>query len=258
MAGAADESACQIGKGVATVRGARARPAFESHLTECAECRSAVQEFRDVTGLLAYASPAAGSPGALSGRVADLVRADMVVQRERRLVRPAVLPWIAAAAGVALALSAGVYTRRALSEADALEQRLAALDARVSVQDSLLLHLQGPEVHVVSLARSGEQPVARVFWNHVSGRFIVTAFALPPAPEGRTYQLWAIGAAGAPVSMGTFETDAAGGGTAILPVTADIEALGFVALCALTIEPDGGSPAPTMTPELTGEWRHTD
>jgi anti-sigma-K factor RskA len=165
---------------------------------------------------------------------------------------------MAAAAGVALALSAGVYARRALTEREALQDRLSALDGRLSAQDSLLLHLQGPEVHVVSLARSGEKPIARVFWNHVTSRFIVTAFELPPAPEGQTYQLWAIADGRAPVSMGTFETNESGDAMAILPVPADIEPLGFIALCALTVEPDGGSPQPTMTPQLVGEWRHTD
>lgn len=234
------------------------RPAFESHLTDCAECRSAVQEFRDVSGLLAFASPAAPAPRTLSVRVGNLVRADATARAQQARTRPVILPWMAAAAGIALALSAGVYARRAMTETEALESRLSALDARLSAQDSLLLHLQGPEVHVVSLARSGEQPIARVFWNHVTARFIVTAFALPPAPDGRTYQLWAIADGRDPVSMGTFDTNGSGDAMAILPVPADIEALGLVALCALTVEPEGGSPQPTMQPELIGEWRHTD
>jgi anti-sigma-K factor RskA len=244
---------------------AEERPEFEAHLTSCAECRSAVQEFRDVTGLLAYAPPAEAAPPGLGGRVEALVRADVAARtpplalaRPVARARPVVLPWLAAAAGLALAVSAGALARRATTAADVLEARLAALDARLSARDSVMLNLQGPEVHVVSLAAAGEQPVARVFWNHVTSRFVVTAFALPPAPAGRTYQLWAIADGRAPVSMGTFDTNAAGEGSAILTVGADIEALGFVALCALTLEPAGGSPAPTMTPLHVGEWRHTD
>lgn len=234
------------------------RPEFEAHLSGCAECRSAVQEFRDVSSLLAYAPPPAASPRGLPARVAELVRADVSARAATPRARPAVFPWLAAAAGLALAVSAGAYARRAMTETEALEARLSALDTRLSAQDSLLLHLQGPEVHVVSLAAAGEKPVARVFWNHVTSRFIVTAFALPPAPPGQTYQLWAIADGRAPVSMGTFETNADGAGTAILAVADEIESLGFIALCALTVEPDGGSPAPTMTPQLIGEWRHTD
>ena len=89
-------------------------------------------------------------------------------------------------------------------------------------------------------------------------RFVVTAFRLPPAPTGRTYQLWAIAEGHGPVSMGTFNTDASGVATVTLPVGAEIEALGFIKACGITQEPSGGSSAPTETPRFAGEWRHTD
>jgi len=111
---------------------------------------------------------------------------------------------------------------------------------------------------VVSLAAEGRQPAARIFWNHDRNQFVVTAFALPPAAEGHTYQLWAIADGHAPVSMGTFETDAGGRATAVLPVDPAITALGFIRLCGLTEEPDGGSPQPTEAPRLVGAWTHTD
>ncbi len=37
-----------------------------------------------------------------------------------------------------------------------------------------------------------------------------------------------------------------------------ITGLGVIDVCALTEEPAGGSPGPTETPRLAGEWRHTD
>jgi hypothetical protein len=60
------------------------------------------------------------------------------------------------------------------------------------------------------------------------------------------------------MSMGTFNTDAGGRATLVLPVGQDIAALGFVDNCGLTEEPAGGSAQPTETPRLLGAWLHTD
>jgi len=233
------------------------REEFEQHLGECADCRLAVQQFSEVTGLLVHASPARRAPVTLRQRVTRLVREDPGQGRGRFAPR-AMLPWLAAAASITLAISAGLFARRNLADARALQERIVALDDSITARDSVLGYLTGPEVHVVSLAAAGEKPVARVFWNHTRQRYIVTAFDLPPARPGRTYQLWAIAEGKAPVSMGTFDTDANGDAVAVLPVSAEIEQLGFINLCALTQEPAGGSPQPTETPALSGEWRHTD
>ena len=98
----------------------------------------------------------------------------------------------------------------------------------------------------------------RVFWNHTRNVFIVTAFNIPRAPDGRTYQLWALRKDKAPLSMGTFNTDANGRATAILAVADNITEGGFIDLCGLTMEPIGGSAQPTEQPRLVGAWRHTD
>jgi anti-sigma-K factor RskA len=107
---------------------------------------------------------------------------------------------------------------------------------------------------MASLTATGGAPVMRIFWNRDRGRFVVTAFGLPPAAPGRIYQLWAIPAAGAPVSMGTFDTSADGSATLVLPVTAAVASLGVVQATALTEEPAGGSAGPTETPRLVGAW----
>lgn len=223
------------------------RAAFETHLADCASCRAEVQAFREVAGLLAQAAPPAAPAPGLRGRVLAEAR------RVRRLGRPvrAWAPWLAAAASLVLALGAGFVARRAAT-------RVRALQAELAARDSTLASLLGPEVHVVSLAATGRQPTARVFWNHRRQLFIVTAFDLPAAPAGRTYQLWGIAKGRTPVSMGTFNTDAGGRATLVLPVDPTITQLGFIDFCALTEEPAGGSPQPTETPRLLGSWRHTD
>lgn len=236
------------------------RTDFEQHLAGCAACRVAVQEYREVTGLLVHASEPVGVPPRLRERVGDLVR-----QERRPIPRQRTTPgwrsssvWLAAAAA-AFAVTAGLLWR----ELDTLRvtslESQRALTAITAAHDSLLADVTGPRLHFVSLtAPEGGPPVARVFWNHDRRRFVVTAFRLPPAPAGRTYQLWGIAAGRGPVSMGTFNTDASGVATVTMPVGPEIEALGFIASCGITQEPSGGSSAPTETPRFTGDWRHTD
>ena len=225
------------------------RNAFEAHVTGCEACRAEVRAFAEVAGLLAHAAPPAEPPPGLRARV--------LAEARRVRPRPSVR-WLAAAAGLLLALAAGVEGWRLAGRVRALEGRIAALDSSAAVAESTLAMLTGPQVHVVSLAGTERVPSARVFWNHTRSRFVVFAFDLLPAPAGRAYQLWAIANGRAPLSMGTFNTDAAGRATVVLPVSQDIAALGFVDNCGLTEEPAGGSPQPTETPRLLGAWLHTD
>src|SRR5439155_555451 len=82
-------------------------------------------------------------------------------------------------------------------------------------------------------------------------RSYVTAFDLPPAPAGRTYQLWAIKKGQAPVSVGTFNT--LPGGRAV--ITLQMPAGFKPDLSAVTEEPAGGSAQPTQQPFLVGAWQ---
>ncbi len=171
------------------------------------------------------------------------------------------LPWLAAAASLAAAVGASVFYVGERGERLALEDELRILettvadrDAAVAARDSLLENLLGPDVRTATLAASGSAPSMRLFWNRDRDRVVLVAFDLPPAPSGRTYQLWGIGDAGNPVSLGTFDTDASGRALVGRPVPADAE----FTVSAVTEEPAGGSPQPTTTPFLVGSWRSAD
>ena len=237
------------------------RVAFEEHLATCATCRADADELRETAAMLAYAAPARDVPSrALRDRVL----------REARDVRPlltapsalrsktAFVPWLAAAASLTLAVVTWSQLRAERGERERLVVALDSARSGLAVRDSMVAAFFGPEVHVVSLSPAGEKPSMRVFWNHTRNVFIVTAFNIAPAPEGKTYQLWAIRNGKQPLSMGTFNTDATGRATAILTVGNDINQGGFIDRCGLTIEPVGGSPQPTEQPRLIGSWRHTD
>src|SRR3989442_661775 len=79
------------------------RERFEAHLAECAACRGEVHSLREVAVLLADAAPAATLPSGLRDRIL----------REARQIRPLrsgrapVIPWLAAAASLVLAVGLG-------------------------------------------------------------------------------------------------------------------------------------------------------
>lgn len=236
------------------------RAVFEQHLASCATCRGDVRELREAAALLAYAAPDSSAPSAeLRERVLREAReVRPIASAAARRSRFNVVPWLAAAASLTLAAVTAQSLRSERAERARLTQQLQQVRTDLAVRDSTIAAFLGPEVHVVSLSPTGEKPSMRVFWNHTRNVFIVTAFNVPRAPEGKTYQLWAIRKGKAPLSMGTFNTDANGRATAILAVASDITQGGFIDLCGLTMEPAGGSTQPTETPRLVGAWRHTD
>jgi anti-sigma-K factor RskA len=238
-----------------------ARASFEAHLASCAVCLAELAAHREVVALLALAAPSAkaGNGPALRERIlreAKSVRPITIASR--RQVSWRYLASGAAAASLIFAVLTGQAWRRERDEAARLAGALASARADIARRDSTLAAFFGPEVHVVSLSETTKKPAARVYWNHTKKVFIVTAFNIPAAPEGKTYQLWAIRKGKAPLSMGTFDTDDGGRALAVVPVPAEINDGGFIDDCALTLEPAGGSTHPTETPRLLGAWRHVD
>ena len=252
------------------------RATFEAHLAACAECRDAIVAYREVAGALAHVAPPVVPPNAAALRErivrnARGVHPIGVVARpspdgsQPRVVVPSGtiaasrrIPWAVAALSLAAAVAFAFVYRAERNRGVGLRSELASLrDARAH-DDSVLAAFVGPEVHVVSLAAPSEKPAVRVFWNHTRNTFIVTASALPPAPEGKTYQLWALRKGQAPLSMGTFVANPAGRTMTTLAVSSAIKGGGLIDDCALTIEPAGGSAQPTESPRLIGSWRHVD
>jgi anti-sigma-K factor RskA len=132
-----------------------------------------------------------------------------------------------------------------VAEGDSIRRAVAA-------RDSLIATLLAPDVETARLVSEGRPPSARLYWNRGARQVVLAAFSLPPAPSGRTYQLWGIAGAGStPVSLGTFNTSPAGEGRHTASVPAGLE----IALGAVTEEPAGGSPQPTTQPFLVGELR---
>jgi Anti-sigma-K factor rskA len=170
-------------------------------------------------------------------------------------------PWLVAAASMALAVGASLGWISARGEVARLQSTIAELrasaaeflnvraefDRERSDRERVIAILSAGDVHSASLGSVAPAGAARghVYVSASRGLFFA-AESLPPLPAGRTYQLWTI-VAGQPVSHGIFEPE--GDGRAQVLAQAPP---GAVQAIAVTIEPDGGVPAPTGDKVLLG------
>ncbi|MBI4590573.1 MAG: anti-sigma factor [Candidatus Rokubacteria bacterium] len=125
----------------------------------------------------------------------------------------------------------------------------ASLRTQIARQQEVLAILRAPETQVVALGGLQPSPAARgrIWWHREAGGFFV-ASGLPPAPAGKTYQLWVI-TAGTPVGAGVIDVDPAGTGTLRVSPHPRIEK---VDLFAVTLEPTGGLAKPSGAMYLAG------
>ncbi len=238
------------------------RTALDAHLAECPACREAFADEVRTVDALGPAVPQVTPRPELRARVLDMVKArGQVVEFAPKPAPPAApafawVPWLAAAAAAAVALASSVGLMRARAElADlraelvAVETRLADADQRttrataeVRVQQQALDVLSSPDLirHSLTGVAPAEGARAQALLSLSRRTLVVSASGLPVPPPGRVYQLWAI-VGTLPVSAGTFIPGADGLSRVIATVTLDAAP----AALAVTLEPEGGVPAPT-------------
>ena len=104
--------------------------------------------------------------------------------------------------------------------------------------------LAAPEAQTATLAgtKMAERARARLTFDERTGRAMLMAADLPPAPAGKAYQLWFIAADKPPMPGSVFQTDASGHAEMhdIVPPEGR-----RAAIYAVTLEPAGGTSAPT-------------
>jgi anti-sigma-K factor RskA len=104
--------------------------------------------------------------------------------------------------------------------------------------------LAAPEARTATLAgtKMAERARARLTFDERTGRAMLMAADLPPAPAGKAYQLWFIAEGKQPMPGSVFQTDASGHAEMhdIVPPEGR-----RAAVFAVTLEPAGGTSAPT-------------
>jgi anti-sigma-K factor RskA len=188
----------------------RERDAYEEHLATCARCRAELGDLQGVVAALAVVPEGPAPPPALRGRILAAARAERpnVVPLRPRWAVPSA---VAAAVAACAALGFGLWS---------LSLRSDLADAR-----------KAPTV----AALSGANGVAAV---SASGRATLAFASLGQPPAGKTYEAWVIEPGAAPQPAGIFR-----GRTLVL--TRDVPK---GATIAITVEPAGGSRAPTTEP----------
>ncbi len=194
-----------------------------AHLaSQCVECVAGVRSAMSTVAAMSGAVEMVDPPARLRRRVLAMVApvSDSWM--------PAWVPW--AVSGVMAVGLLGVVLVPTLLQRP---QATSKLEQALSI-------LNDPVTRDVSFGEPAAR--GRVFVSKNKGVVFIAA-NLPKLAAGRTFQLWVIPTQGNPISAGTFrgETDSSAVYVRPGPI-ADVAAM------ALTMEPEGGSPQPTMTP----------
>jgi anti-sigma-K factor RskA len=207
--------------------------AFSEHLSECAECRSELAEWENTAAALALSAAAEEPSPEVRERIMSAVRAEKVVQfpAARRTVWTTFGSLGAIAAAVLfLALIIGIVV---LWQQNRAMQRELAFARLVTTPGAKMTELAGTE--------QASGATAKIAYDK-TGHAMLMASGLPPAPQGKEYQLWFIVGSKAPMPGKSFAPDEAGQGTLIDQVPH--EAMD-AAVFAITLEPAGGLAKPS-------------
>ena len=203
------------------------------HVRSCAACRAEYASLRATADAIGYAAIEPGGVDEVAAarrksRIMSIVRgSNGEVSDAQAVAQPPVI------AIASIANNVGLRSELAQQRSDTKN-----LQQRTSVLDSALAELASPDSKRYPV--TGGQVITH------AGRVIVALRDLAPPPQGKVYQAWTLanGAKAVAPSI-TFRPDA--GGVAVIELPQSAENLAAV---AVSIEPAGGSKAPTSKPKF--------
>ena len=241
---------------------------LEAHLATCAECRAALSEWRDATGLLAHASTPKAPSDELRARILAAARVEtrapqtgssakvvpMPTAPLRSNLWPNVLRIAAAVAIVGLLVGLivmwrrDVFSRRELARITREKTRAENLlarerEARAKEGDAIAM-LNSRDTKRMELAGTETAQNARgtFVYDPKTGHGMLMTEGLPATPADKQYEVWFIPKGHTPMPGKMFTVDASG--RAMVAGEIPLEARAN-AVIAITLEPKKGSAAPT-------------
>jgi anti-sigma-K factor RskA len=243
------------------------RAGFEAHLPGCRDCQVEVAELRRAAGELAHEvaeepppalraavlaaaaavrplppqTPSAGDPGTVPAQsptvptVAD--RHDGVVVPLRRSPRRR-LANAAVAAAILAIVGVGAATQPWASDPSSPSQNLSTADRVLSAEDAEAVTQRFPDGSSATVTRSVSE-----------GRAVLSTKKMAAPPDGKAFEMWLL-VDGRMAPAGLMTT----GGDQTFVLSGDGAAATAV---GITVEPEGGSPAPTTDPIALMEFEGT-
>jgi anti-sigma-K factor RskA len=230
------------------------RREVELHLASCADCTGTLAETRGVLALLSFTVPPAVPPDRVKQQLFERIRRESVAPApKKQSLRPNTemrsISWWnriwapAAVAFAALAVFLWVSNNRLADEIVSL--RKAAIEQKAQLEHfrAVSQMVLSPDTVSVNLAsvRPDFAGGGRVLYNARRGALVYSG-SVPPLAAGKAYELWVVPQAGKPIPAGLLSVSASGEGSVVLPqIPAGVAFKAF----AITLEPAGGTPAPT-------------
>lgn len=217
--------------------------------------RQVAREKKIVSAAQPVAQPQPQAPIAAFGRSGSMLAAEDHPPQKRSSGR-SFLAWSGwgIAAGLAVALGFLYGDRSNLRDTLTYQAgQIQRLNADAAASHQLMDALTDPRAVRVTLTTKPQPhaaPMGGVTYDPEKGSLVFLASDLDPLQALKTYELWVIPADGsAPIPAGTFHPDDRGNGSVVMPdLPKGVPAKAF----AVTIEPDGGSPTPTMPTIMAG------
>jgi Anti-sigma-K factor rskA, C-terminal len=228
---------------------------LRAHLGSCGECRKELETLRADMALLALSTAGPQPPQRSRERLLLAISAEPRIRHKHKsrfvlgrlqsrwlTLAPTLVAVLVLIASVAL-VRENLHLRNTRDNLarDLQEQRqkaALAMEVMQMMNDSSL-----PRMTLVS-AKTAPQPQIKMIYQPQKGHVLLMANNLPGLPEDKVYELWLLPSSGAaPMPAGTFSADQKGSALMLHAMQdGGIQAKAF----AVTIEPRGGSPTPTM------------
>jgi anti-sigma-K factor RskA len=230
------------------------RVALEKHLEECPACGHEVEQLRGDWALVGLSASGPEPPlhcrARLMAAIANEPRRAQVHPPKRRTWW-SVMEWGAAAAAVVVMVllfrqNTDLRKRVEGLQAHSLNQQQQLVQAK-----QLIATLTSADaLHFTLVAgKAPPQPQGKAIYVRSTGTLVFLASNMPALPPQKTYELWLIPTSGAPIPAGVFRPDTHGSAALIKPpLPTGVQPTTF----AITVEPSGGSAAPTSTPIMVG------